>query len=360
MRIAHVDTERTWRGGEQQVFSLIQGLKKRGYDNLIVARRGSELAQRAKSLAPVMEVRPVGEWDFVTAHFVNRRFKKERVDIVHAHTSHGAALAALSTLGTNIPVVVTRRVDFHLSRNVFSRWKYNRATRIVAISQGVKRILVEDGVPNEKISVVPSGVDFNRYTSVRALTKQDLGIPSAAPLVGQVAALAPHKDQRTLLAAIALLRKALPNVRLAIVGEGPCRADLEKEIIRLELQNTVQLLGFRENPLDFIPAFDVFCLSSNEEGLGTSLLDAMALRVPVVATAVGGIPELIEHEKTGLLARPEDPEALAEMLSRCLAGGADRPVMVARAAEKAKNFDILGTVVRMDDIYQQLSTGLST
>lgn len=361
LRIAHVDTERTWRGGQQQVYSLVEGLAKRGHANLVIARRGGALAERIAQLVPVMAVTPaLGEWDFIAAHFVNRRLRSEKIDVVHAHSAHGASLAAIATLGTGIPVVVTRRVDFPLSKNMFSRWKYGRAKRIVAISEGVRVVLERSGIPKNKITVVPSGVDFSRYKHVKPLMKKELGVAENVKLIGQVAALAPHKDQATLLDAVALLRESVSNVRVVILGEGELRGELEKKIKELKLEDIVQLLGFRDNPLDFIPAFDAFCLSSKEEGLGTSILDAMALHVPVVATGVGGIPEMIIPGKTGYLALPKNPPSLAAELKSCLLAGSQNQLITAQAAEKAKKFDILTTILRMENLYEQLSTGLST
>lgn len=360
LRIAHIDTERTWRGGEQQAYSLMEGLKFRGHYNLLISQRGSVLSERARGHFPMMEVAPWGEWDLFEAHFVNRRIKSEKIDVIHAHTGHGVSLAVLAALGTKIPVVITRRVDFSLSRNYFSRWKYSRVQQVVAISEGVRRVLISSGIPDKKITVVHSGVDFNRYLAIHPLSKKDLGVPEDCYLIGQVAALAPHKDQNNLLEAVALLRKDVPNIRLFVVGEGELRSQLKKKSEALGLEDIVQWLGFQSNPLEFISAFDVFCLSSKEEGLGTSILDAMVLKVPVVATQVGGIPELIEHEKTGYLVPSSNAPVLAMVLQKALLKGESNYQILENAFEKAKKFDIKGTISRMEAIYARLSTDLST
>jgi glycosyltransferase involved in cell wall biosynthesis len=336
LRIAHIDTERTWRGGEQQAFSLMEGLKSRGHYNLLISHRDSVLSERARGHFSMMEVAPWGEWDFVAAHFLNRRIKSERIDVIHAHTGHGVSLAVLASMGTRIPVVITRRVDFPLSQNLFSQWKYARVQQVVAISDGVKKVLLSSGIPDKKITVVHSGVDFNRYLSIHPLSKKDLGVPEDCYVIGQVAALAPHKDQNNLLEAMALLRKEVPNIRLFVVGEGELRSQLKKKSEALGVDDIVQWLGFQSNPLDFISAFDVFCLSSREEGLGTSILDAMVLKVPVVATHVGGVPELIEHEKTGYLVPPSNAPVLAMVLQKALLRGDNNYQIVENALEKAK------------------------
>src|SRR5690348_6278918 len=121
MRIAHIDTERTWRGGQQQLFSLIHALRTRGHDNWVVLRSNGALHERLKDRHfPLIESNPLGEWDLKAAFVLNRKLKREKIDIVHAHTGHGIALAVTATLGTSIPVVATRRVDFHLCKNIFS------------------------------------------------------------------------------------------------------------------------------------------------------------------------------------------------------------------------------------------------
>lgn len=355
LRVAHVDTERSWRGGQNQVLLLMDGLRERGHTNFLVSRPGGILSERATAKNyPIKEIAPFGEWDFIAAHFFNRWLKRERIDIVHAHSGHGAALAAFGTLGTAIPVVVTRRVDFPLSRNIFSRWKYGRARFIIAISEGVKRVLIESGVPSERIELIPSGVDFSRYAAVQKVERSQMQVPPDAVVIGQVAALAPHKDQSTFLKTLRLLRQTNPNIHGVIVGDGGLRAPLEMLASQLGLQEVVHFLGFHENPLAFLAAFDVFCLSSKEEGLGTSLLDAMALRVPVVATNVGGIPDLIQDGRTGYLAPAHTPELLAEKVNQALRVRTDDPGVLDRAFDHAHRFDIRMTVQKTEQVYQRL------
>jgi glycosyltransferase involved in cell wall biosynthesis len=164
MKIAHVDTERGWRGGQQQVFSLVCGLRDRGHDNIVFARSGGELALRLKkSGIEVIEINPWGEFDVFRAGFVAIQLRHADVDIVHAHNAHGVALAALATLRNNIPFVLTRRVDFPIRSNLLSWWKYNRARKIIAISQAVADVLASSGISREKIELVPSGVDFTSF-----------------------------------------------------------------------------------------------------------------------------------------------------------------------------------------------------
>ena len=355
LRIAHIDTERTWRGGEQQVFSLAKGLGRKGHPNLVVAERGGVLACRLKRLADlvrVVEVNYWGEWDILAARAVRKEFLQEKVDIVHAHTAHGVALAALATYKTDIPFVSTRRVDFHLSRNPFSRWKNNRAAHHIAISDRVRDVLIEDRIPSEKISVIKSGVDFDRYSGTAPVPRGELNLPSDAVIVGQVAALTSEKDQQTFIRAIALMKKSIPNLRALIVGEGPMRGELEDLVRELNLQDIVRLTGFREDSLQLLRSFDLFCLSSQEEGLGTSILDAMALGIPVVATRAGGIPEMVHDGVTGYLANPHDPGDLAKALIQAVR--CKDKSLCARAFKMAQDYDIKNTISKTENLYRSV------
>jgi len=357
LHIAHIDTEATWRGGEQQVFSLIRGLTDRGHSALAVVRKGGALQQKLQGEpVGVMPLRPLGEWDFIAAHFLNRKLKEEKVDIVHAHTAHGVALAALATLGTTIPIVVTRRVDFHLRPHFFSRWKYGRARKIIAISERVREVLLRDGILKEKLALVPSGIDPARFSNLSRASRADLQVGDEAIVIGQVAALAPHKDQVTFLKAVALIREKFRRVRAVIVGEGEERHRLEKLATELNITDIVRFLGFKEDPLRYLMAFDIFCLSSKEEGLGTSVLDAMALRIPVVATETGGIPELIEDGMTGYLTPPGNPEQLAAALTRAILnlGKEVTREICLRAFEKSRDWTISRTVNLTEEVYREV------
>jgi glycosyltransferase involved in cell wall biosynthesis len=360
MRVAHIDTERTWRGGEQQLFSLVQALKKRGHEDWVVLRSNSALHERLKDQnISIMESNPLGEWDLAAAWFLNGKLKKEKIDVVHAHTGHGVALAVTATLGTKIPVVAARRVDFHLRDNFFSRWKYQRVAKICAVSEKIRQILIQDGVPEEKISVIYDGIDPDRYTDVQALTREELGISKENIVIGQIAALEGHKDQSTFLDSIVQLYSQYPEIRVFILGEGRLRKLLEARTETLGLNGIVKFLGFKNEPLRYLAAFDVFCLSSCEEGLGTSILDAMALKIPVVATAAGGIPEVVENGVTGYLAEVRNPYSLAQALAKAIREKSRNNALLQSARDKSNQFNISFTTSYTEALYKSLLNGHS-
>jgi len=354
-RIAHIDTERTWRGGQQQVYSLVKGLEKKGHSTVTISWKEGELSKRLRQdQHRVFEVKPWSEIDIKTAKRIHDFLLKEKIDIVHAHAAHAVSMAALSTLWTNIPFILTRRVDFHFSRNLFSRWKYSRAKKIIAISNGVYEVLRSDGIPRQKLELIPSGIDFERHMNLTSLSRDEMGIPKESIVIGQVAALAPHKDQRTFLKAISILRKEDPSIVAVMVGEGELREDLEALAVDLGIKQQVIFLGFQKVALECLRNFDLFCMSSKEEGLGTSLLDAMALEIPVVATRVGGIPDLIKDGETGFLAEPQNPEKLASKIKEALMAGDKLIKIKENALHKARTFNVSKTVDRTENLYHAL------
>ncbi len=356
LKIAHINTEKTWRGGEQQMMNLVACLAELGHSNICFVRTGSALAERLKAAQiPTYEFRPIFEWDILSAKKLSGWLKRERIDVVHVHSSHAMVQAALARCFYEIPMIATRRVDFHINKNPFSRWKYSRMDRIVAISDAVREILLQDGIPAEKITVVRSGVDAKQLACVVPLTKQAMGFPDDCILLGQVAALADHKDQPTLLAAISLLKEKFPKLRVALIGDGSLRSSLETLARQLKIFDVVRFLGFRSDAHAYLAGFDYFCLSSKEEGLGTSLIDAMLLRVPVIATRAGGIPELIEDGVTGFLSTPQNPVELAASIEKAiLTDAVDKQRLLENAHRKALNFTAEATATQMEQVYRQI------
>ncbi len=180
-------------------------------------------------------------------------------------------------------------------------------------------MLVADGVPEARTVTVHEGIDLDRVASApRASLHEELFLPHQAPIVGNVAALVPHKGQRHLIEAAALVVRKVPDARFVIAGEGELRPSLERQIKEHRLEKHVLLAGFRPDVLSLHKAFDIFVMSSITEGLGTSLLDAMAAAKPIVATATGGIPEVVDDGVTGFLVQPRDDRAMADAIVRLL------------------------------------------
>jgi glycosyltransferase involved in cell wall biosynthesis len=359
LRILHIDTERGWRGGERQTLWLAAELARRGHYSSIAARREEPLAARARELAlPVIPCAPVFEGDPRAVLRLRAVVRRERIDLVHAHTAHAVGLGALVTLGWQLPLVVARRVDFHLRPNVGTRWKYGRANAVIAVSHAVARVLAGDGIDPTRIVVVPDGTDTHRLMPAADRSSLvALGVPLGAPLVVQVAQLVGHKDPLNFVRSIAVARERVPDVVGLLVGDGPLRPNVEREIAKLGLTTHVRLCGYRTDADAILAAADVVVLSSREEGLGSVLLDALLAERPIAATRAGGIPDIIEDGVTGLLAPIEDPRALGERIATLLTNA----TLASRLGESARHRVADFSVERMTDrtlaVYERVLSG---
>ena len=319
----HIDTARTWRGGQSQVLTTVMGLRALGHRTLLVAHSEGELRQRANEGLDLLALAPKTEMDLTAAWRLSRILKQLKPDIVHAHDPHGVAMAGLAlSMSTQLakpPLVAARRVDFHLRGSSLSRWKYRQVDCFICASEAIRQMLIGDGVPAARAVTVHEGIDLERVESAPpANLHEDLWLPHHAPIVGNVAALVAHKGQRHLIEAARLVLPQVPDARFVIAGEGELRPALERQIKDHHLEKHVLLAGFRPDVLSLHKAFDIFVMSSVTEGLGTSLLDAMAAGKPVVATMAGGIPEVVIDGETGFLVPPRDHDAMAGAIVKLL------------------------------------------
>jgi L-malate glycosyltransferase len=319
----HIDTARTWRGGQNQVLVTVMGMRAAGHRAMLVAHADGELRRRADEGLDFLPLAPRTEMDLSAAWRLSRAIKQLRPDIVHAHDPHGVAMAALalsmSTQPKRARLVAARRVDFRLKGNALSRWKYDQVDRFICASEAIRKILLADGVAPARAVTVHEGIDLGHVAAApRLAIHEEFWLPHGSPIVGNVAALVPHKGQRHLVEAAALVVREVPDARFVIAGEGELRPTLEHLIKHLNLEKHVILAGFRPDVLSMHKAFDIFVMSSITEGLGTSLLDAMACGRPIVATTAGGMPEVVQDGKTGILVPPRDDRALADGIIRLL------------------------------------------
>ncbi len=318
-----IDTARSWRGGQNRVLLTVRGLRARGHRVAVVAHPEGELRRRLGDELDLIPLAPRNEVDLPAAWRLSRVLRDLQPDVVHAHDPHGVAVAAtalpMAALKTRPPLVAARRVDFRLKGNSFSRWKYRQVDYFISASEAIRAMLLEDGVAPDRVLTVHEGVDLDRVADIAPLNVRERSwLPPHSLVVGNIAALAPHKGQRYFVEAAALVIRAVPEARFLILGEGELRAALEQQIRHLHLGQHVLLGGFRTDVLAVLKGLDLFVMSSVTEGLGTSLLDAMAAGRAIVATQAGGIPEVVVHGETGWLVPPRDAEAMATAIVELL------------------------------------------
>jgi L-malate glycosyltransferase len=319
----HIDTARTWRGGQQQALLTVLGLRARGHRAVLVAHPEGELLRRAAEGSDLVPLAPKSEVDLATAWKLSRLIRQMKPSIVHAHDPHAVTMAGLAlSFGAPTPrpkLIASRRVDFHVQGHSFSQWKYRQVDGFIAASGAIGDILFHDGIDRSRIVVVHDGIDIERIDRLPAIEiHAEYWLPRGAPVVVNVGALVGHKGQRYLIDAVALIMRDVPDVHVVIFGEGELRAPLEKQIKHLGLDKRILLPGFREDVLSLVKSADLFAMSSVTEGLGSAVLDAMAMGLAVVGTRAGGIPEAVVPGATGLLVDPGEPQPLAAAIVRLL------------------------------------------
>ena len=354
-RIVHVATGREWRGGQNQAFLLARRLQEAGVPQVVVTGRGTLLAKRLAAAG--IAVRSCG-WTIgldPRAAYAAWDEARQGPSLLHAHDAHALTLAAFAGEWAGRPYLATRRVDFHLRHP--ARWR--GAARVIAISRAVRDILLADGLDPARLRVVHSGIDLDaiRRRGDAPDPRTALGLPLDRPLLLNVAALADHKDQLTLLEAAAVLRDRRPDAFWAIAGEGKERLLLEARIAELGLGTTVRLLGQVADPMPLIRQATLFVMSSKEEGLGTTVLDAMALGAPIVATRAGGIPEMLEGGN-GSLVPIQDPGALARAAEELLADPARARRQADAALRAVEEFSDVAMARGVRSVYDEVIKGV--
>ncbi|MEP7324408.1 MAG: glycosyltransferase [Gemmatimonadota bacterium] len=357
-RVVHVASGREWRGGQNQVRLLARALARRGdVEQLVITGRSTELARRLEGEAvPLCTPAWSSSLDprvlITTIRESRRGSRSSQTTILHAHDAHALVLAGVAARFSTARLVVTRRVDFHLRRPGF----WARADKVIAISGAIRSILLEDGISADRITVVHSGIDAAEVRAAsRFNIRQQLNLPSDATVAVNVAALVGHKDQAILVGAALAQRERRPGLHWVVAGEGPLRGALEKQIRDASLTDRVHLLGSVPNAWGLIAESDVFVMSSREEGLGTSVLDALALGVPVAATRAGGIPEIL-GDGAGILVPVGDSSALAAAVDSLLTDSQRREMVRAAGTRALAGFSADAMADGIVAVYRSLTS----
>lgn len=325
LTVIQVDDGRGWRGGQFQVSLLARGLARRGISQKVVVQPASPMAERLKAMGvEVVELPMRGELDGRASRALAAVARESNADILHAHTAHAHSIArrACKLLrrardGNDVRLVVTRRVDFPVSKGLFSRLKYRDPRQnFIAISEAVCEVLIQGGVAGERIDVVHSGVPSipAGETMGRAEVRKLLGIDENHYAIVTTGALTDHKGHRWLIEAAPAVVESQPQAHIWILGEGELRGKLESQVASLRMAEHVHLPGHIPDARLKLSGFDLYVSPSHLEGLGTANLDAMLAGLPIVAAGAGGVTDVVRHGVTGLLAPPRHGAGLAEQI----------------------------------------------
>lgn len=356
-----MSTPRTWRGGERQVFSLIQELEKQSLSQWLICPVNSVLAQRLEETdfdRTHQHPKKRGGIDPFFALNLKKLCVEKEIDIVHCHDSHAhtAAILAVVIYRLKVKIVVSRRVDFPISSSMVSQFKYNHrfVQAIICVSDAIKEI-VKSGVPQKstKVHTVHSGVNPEKYENLEEVDlRREFQIRPDKQVIVNVAALADHKDYPTFLKTISKLKNR--DLYAVIFGDGELKTELEELAGLLEISHKVKFAGFRTDVLPFLAKADCFLFPSKMEGLGTAVLDAFGCGVPVVTTRAGGITEMVEHEQNGLLADVGDYETLASHVEQVLDNQELRKRLTKNAKYTLSEFSVQHTASGTLKIYRNI------
>ncbi len=326
IKVCHLAMGDLWAGAEVQLLALMKYLARLpGYEWTVILFNEGKLADELRKLPVSLTVIPESHYNPLTiAYHVAKQLRQIRPDIVHTHKYKDSVLGALVARCLQVPRVVRvvhgmpepfnglknlKMALYSLADRFATRWFIDK---VVAVSSDIERSLVQI-YGADRVVCIHNGIDLEavRVTVQRSLKRTEWNIDDKTVLVGTVGRLVPVKGHATLLAALQILHETNPNVKLLLIGKGPLREHLEEEVKRRGLEQAVIFGGHQEQSYDFINMMDIFVLPSLHEGIPMVLLEALALTRPVIASRVGGIPEVVSQGVSGILVSPTDASELA-------------------------------------------------
>lgn len=335
MRVLHTESSTGWGGQENRTLNELIAMRERGHDMAVVSRPGARILERAKEAGfatSVVDMR--GAVDLPALFRLRRIMRRFEADIVNTHSGRDTQLAGMAArMLRRRPRIVRTR---HLALPITSRFGYSvLPDHVVTVSNFVENALVESGVPRERITTIPTGIDLSRYdrSSVAGDLRRELGLPGDALLVGTVAILRAKKGHAEILDAVPEILVRFPKAHFVFAGDGPQTENLKDRVAASGLQGRVHLLGLRRDVTNVLASLDVFVLPTHQEALGTAFIEAGAMGLPAVAAKVDGVPEVILDGETGLLVPPRQGRALVEPICRLLGDPIFRQGMGGNAAK---------------------------
>jgi glycosyltransferase involved in cell wall biosynthesis len=341
LKISHINFAKGFRGGERQTLLLIESLAAKGYKQTLLTRVDSLLAKKAASIKNVTIIA-------IRKPYFFSLFKIKESDMLHAHEAKAAHFAYFSHLRYGTPYLVTRRIDQPIRSSFLNQQVYAKAKRVVALSTKIKeKIYTLNNIIN--ISVIPDAIS-NLPVDVKASSMIEKRFKGKF-LIGNIGELDnKDKGQSYIIEVAKKLEKNHPKIHFLFLGKGVDEARYKAQAKGL---NNITFEGYVDNVGDYIANFDLFVFPSLREGLGSILLDMMAFSIPIIATRVGGIPDIIEHDKNGLLVKTSDSIALEREIMRLYEDRVLRDRLVREAKKAALQYSADKMATRYLNLYQE-------
>ena len=361
IRVLHIDTAKTWRGGQQQAAYLHTFLNDHAFFSLMICQPHSAMEEYCKQHELLfVSINMYGELDVKAVYQIVRIIKKNHCTILHAHTAHALSIGILCKIfHKNIHLVGVRRVAFSIRKNALSAWKYKTSliNKLVCISKSIKQILIAEGIPKTKISTIYSGIDIHKFDACLPadFIKEKYNILENDKIVTTIAALERNKDYITLLHAAQRVLEIDKNVTFLSIGAGSREKELKDTAQKLQIDDKFQFLEFHKDVGPYLKITDIFLLVSKKEGLGSSILDALSVGLPVIATNTGGIPEVVTNNVNGLLVPTENPEKLSHAIIHLLKNDKLRLTLSQSAKESVRKFSVDAMYRKYLKLYEKLT-----
>ena len=362
LKIAHIDTGISLRGGQRQMLILAQGLRELGHEQMIVCLEGSSLEEEAQREGfGIFSLPPHDPGHAFGVLLWRQQLRMWAPQIIHAHDGRGQTLAWLASVGLPVRRVASRRVTFFPSDRWTYRLKYGHTCHaVIAVSENIRELAAQAGVPRERITVIPDGIEIPPElpsASARQRLRKSWQCEEDDFVVGLLGASTAEKGQDLALAALELLADKLPKVQLVFAGDdGGLPGGRSIQGASPHGARMIRL-GSIDDLASFFPGLDIFLMPSISEGLGSSALWAMAYGLPVIASRVGGLPEIVAENETGWLIPPGSPQALADAI---LLASRDRGKLIEfgrHGRQRAEGFSAAIMVSRTEALYHRLLSG---
>lgn len=355
LNILHLSTAKIWRGAERQIVNLYSALQN-NCNQYIVCPTDSPLALYCsnKNIA-YHSIKMAGAIQPIAAYQLYNFVKKNKIDIIHTHDSHAINLFLVATYyGLQIPVVVSRRVDFEIGKSILSLWKYNHShiKKIICVSDAIKAVISPKIKDKNKIITIYSGIDIHKIINKPTNNlHQYYGITEDITIVGTAAALVPHKDLHTFIYTAQRLQNH--KFHFIIFGKGTEEKNIKTLINSLHLNN-ITFAGHRDDIIQCIKGMDIFLFTSKMEGLSTTLLDTMACKIPIVGTRAGGASEILKHRYNAMTADIGDSNTLSQHILTLQKEEDIRKQIIENAFTFVQDYDYTITAAKTLEIYRSV------
>lgn len=357
MRILHISSQTAWRGGEQQLAYLVDHSDERGHESYSLVPAKSELSRRLSG--HIIEYKKRFNLQIGLVPKIMRIVKHKNIDLIHVHdsTSHTLIWMALKT-GLKTPVVISRKVAFPVKKTSLYKYNHPGVSGIITVSMAINESLANVLNTPEKLAIIPDGIDLSKIKETIALDLLQLyDLPQDTRIIGNIAALSDSKDLLTWVESIHALDglRGLDGLHFVLVGkDGDSAVAVRDLICSYQLEEKVTLTGFVDQPIAYLKAFDIYLNTSKIEGLGSSVLDAMAASIPIISTQAGGLSDIIHDEQTALAIPVGQASQIAKQIHRLIEDPTLQNTLIENADTFVQKFSVGNMVDKTIDLYHKV------